>query len=225
MVLAVAGSFPKFPSLRSVLGLHQPVSISATRPILNASALYYLTSTYDESQNFKLVELLWATRDFEATDPRDKVFALIALTEDVSIDFIDYRRNLYQNLVDLAVFCLTDSESKLPQSLDLLSYVEGNSELSALPSWVPEWKFNGHAWRPLNSILLLRDCIDDGSKPTSLFYPSDTSRFRSWDVQLSTSSAPRQLVVPHTMPLYVFVRQGLCFQIPPSGVFQGQDSL
>lgn len=42
-----------------------------------------------EYENRRLWKLLWSTREFEASDLRDKVFALVGLTDDIADDFID----------------------------------------------------------------------------------------------------------------------------------------
>ena len=116
----------------------------------NARTLFSL----GEYEHRRLWKLLWSTRTFEATDPRDKVFALVALTDDIPNEFIDYRRSLRQVLTDVAIFALTRPSVRLPRVPDLLSYAEARTQPCDLPSWVPDWQDHGHETYPLSSISL-----------------------------------------------------------------------
>jgi hypothetical protein len=161
-ILHVAGNFSKFVTLKIVMGVH--ATIDSAMHAANASALHSLASTFSANRDVKLLNLLWLTRNFEATDPRDGVFALIALTEDVENIIIDYKRKLRDVLIDLAVLVLTNELTKLinTKPLSLLSYVEAATQPSDLPSWVPEWKSRDPVFRPLSLILPARTSTNHG---------------------------------------------------------------
>ena len=56
---------------------------------------------YHTDNSLELGELLVLTGRFEATDARDKVFALIGLTRSVPVDFIDYKKDWKDVLIGL----------------------------------------------------------------------------------------------------------------------------
>ncbi|KAL2043493.1 hypothetical protein N7G274_003800 [Stereocaulon virgatum] len=169
-MLHVAGNFSKFVTLKNVMGVH--ATVDSAIHASNASALCSLASTFSASRDVKLLNLLWLTRNFKATDPRDGLFALVALTEDVKSTIIDYKRSLRDVLIQLAILVLTSGLTKLinTKPLCLLSYVEAATRRPDLPSWVPEWKSRDPAFRPLSLILPARTSIDygDGSFSVNL---------------------------------------------------------
>lgn len=66
-----------------------------------------------------LFYLLDKTRDFDATDPRDKIFALLSMTRGLSaqVAIADYNQSVEGVFIDLAVTAVTRS-----LSLDITSY-------------------------------------------------------------------------------------------------------
>jgi hypothetical protein len=85
-----------------------------------------------------LLDLLQQFRHCQATDPRDKVYALLDLAADVSDDdiSIDYSlapQEVYKNIV---AFFLSRHKS-----LDILGSILGEPTLPGLPTWVPDWSF------------------------------------------------------------------------------------
>ncbi|KAI8665237.1 HET domain-containing protein [Fusarium sp. Ph1] len=75
-----------------------------------------------------------------ATDPRDKVFALLPLFSKVDGDGVkgflpDYSRSTKDTFVNLAKYLLRSSEV----GFSLLYATESYSSLEGLPSWVPDW--------------------------------------------------------------------------------------
>jgi hypothetical protein len=119
----------------------------------------------------RLIIELHQTRRCQATDPRDKLYAILPLilqseTEDITEEFeairIDYRLSATQVFVSLGKYLL---ESMGP---DILTEVVGPSALAGLPSWVPDWSISrdkylrhsgdrlpwyhgGYEWRPRTS--------------------------------------------------------------------------
>ena len=156
LILSVGALFVKNTSLRWVVG------VRATA--ISASSYYHLIRLYARYGPLNLLHLLWFTRRFETAESRDKIFALVGLTEDVENEFIDYERNLRDILVDLAERILTNDLGRLIKNkpLCLLSYVEARPQSSDLPSWVPDWKARGSC-RPLGLIFAARKSSDDGN--------------------------------------------------------------
>jgi hypothetical protein len=82
-----------------------------------------------------LTELL-RVRHCEATDPRDKIYALLPLlsNEGINPDIIpDYGLSPTHIYTAVATYLL----NKI--GLELLSAKQGRSQLAGLPSWVPDW--------------------------------------------------------------------------------------
>lgn len=159
LIIGFAANVAKFSTSTNVLSSRSfPIWHSLETSRGNARTLLSL----GEYENRRLWKLLWSTRTFDATDPRDKVFALVALTDDISNDFIDYGRSLRQILIDIAIFALTRRSVRLPRVQDLLSYAEARTQPSDLPSWVPDWQYHGHETYPLSSISL--HIVDHGSQ-------------------------------------------------------------
>lgn len=93
-----------------------------------------------------LLDLADRCRELEATDPRDKIYALLGLAEDdqFEVDYDESVREVYQRF---AVACIERSGT-----LGILNFVIG-SYRNDIPSWVPDWTFGripsliGHASR------------------------------------------------------------------------------
>jgi hypothetical protein len=92
-------------------------------------------------QHTELLDLLERFRYCEASDPRDKIYALLRLASDVNpgdvnIDYTLPVQQLYKDIVKLLL-------SK-HQTLDILgAIIQQKSKLqSLLPSWVPDWSFS-----------------------------------------------------------------------------------
>jgi hypothetical protein len=81
-----------------------------------------------------LYNFLLETRDFGATDPRDKLFALLPLLEDACYEgpVVDYALSSAQVYINVAEYLLQDG-------LQFLSLAQGPPTVRSLPSWVPDW--------------------------------------------------------------------------------------
>lgn len=92
----------------------------------------------------KMFYLLSATRNFEATDPRDKFFALVGIASDMEEEFIDYSKDVGQIVTELSRRFLTGKLACLTNPLDILSFISRlNGEGEHLPSWVTDWMLLG----------------------------------------------------------------------------------
>jgi hypothetical protein len=114
--------------------------------------LSYGVSRYDKGQvlpgiiewmarrSFDDIDLCFAlrtTRTCLATDPRDKVFVLLGLVSNNSLeaDFeADYNLSTKEVLILTAAHIITSTNSP-----DTLSSVDGVASRNMLPSWVPSW--------------------------------------------------------------------------------------
>jgi Heterokaryon incompatibility protein (HET) len=114
--------------------------------ILGVNIACLATLKLKEKQN-GLIELLWSTHLFQATNPRDRVFAIVhmahGMTPDMISDLIDYKLDTYEILNKTASICLRQG------SLDLLSFAQAFGDLYSLPSWVPYWTASDYSYIPL----------------------------------------------------------------------------
>lgn len=87
-----------------------------------------------------LETLLTRTMTFYATDPRDKVFALLGLAhESDRMDIVpDYSKSLEQVYAELAVYLISKNINMI--------YFNTNSPNEAHPSWVPDWSWLNRRW-------------------------------------------------------------------------------
>jgi hypothetical protein len=102
--------------------------------------LYFLSAMIRHGQPPSILQLLVSTRMFKATDPRDKIFALVGLASDVDSNFIDYNLSVADVQIRLAKRCMRNPEC--PGTM-LLSYVDQGHHSHELPSWVPDWTSGG----------------------------------------------------------------------------------
>jgi hypothetical protein len=88
-----------------------------------------------------LLQLLKTYRDREATDPRDKIYALLGIAGDLSI----YRIIPDYSVPFEEVYKATTLQFILAyRSLDVLNLGFGLSKSSGLPSWTPDWRVSPH---------------------------------------------------------------------------------
>jgi len=109
--------------------------------IYNAYLMEYLSRREDTSQ-FSILRLLGLTRQFEATDPRDRIFALLGIPSADSSP--NNESHLLQPDYRMAIHDLYQKFARLilnrDKSLRILSAVQHGSHISeSLPSWVPCW--------------------------------------------------------------------------------------
>jgi hypothetical protein len=83
---------------------------------------------------------LLKTMTAQATDPRDKLFAVVSLCNDIGPDIIDYQRDQKEVLI---AFALHHFKATAPNIETLLSVPQTFARVEGVPSWVPCW-FGGH---------------------------------------------------------------------------------
>ena len=93
------------------------------------------TNLEDAQSNLSLLSLLSSYRGYLATDPRDKVFALLGIAAS-DLDLVpDYTKSYELVFTDVATRLLNRSST-----LDVLASCHANGALpKTLPSWVPNW--------------------------------------------------------------------------------------
>lgn len=113
----------------------------------------------DSKKNFEICKLLERTSsDFEATDPRDKLFGIYHLATDIDSSTFrpDYTKSLGETYQSFTEWLILQHGH-----LEVLSFVRNASpdKLAGLPSWVPDFRFRiqGREWR------LAEMCRNDGS--------------------------------------------------------------
>ncbi|KAL6797223.1 heterokaryon incompatibility domain-containing protein, partial [Trichoderma sp. SZMC 28013] len=112
----------------------------------------------------KLSDLLWNIWDRDATDPRDKVFAVLGLVGkeyNDTLPDIDYCKTMEQVYREAASFIMMKEKS-----LDLLLAASGPNHQESLPSWAPDWRREANEHRPalfVNASLMRIQCYFIGS--------------------------------------------------------------
>jgi len=164
VVLGVAGACERYRCVYDAIGVHAAVFVNRKIPIPNPGdllesakeveksmavtpsikILWFLRFTLAEAGGIAMLELLNNTRTFQATDPRDKIFAVVGLASDLDPafveTFVDYEKTLVQVQTELAVWFLRQNRRAATM---LLSYVEAVGHSDLLPSWVPDWTGEG----------------------------------------------------------------------------------
>ncbi|RYP42459.1 hypothetical protein DL767_000147 [Monosporascus sp. MG133] len=102
--------------------------------------LWYLKSSITMGEPFTILRLLNKTRMFNATQALDKIFALVALSSNVSTDIIDYGKSISEIQTQIAILSMEDRDS---WGTDVLSHVDREHHAVDLPSWVPDWTNGG----------------------------------------------------------------------------------
>ncbi|KAH7381041.1 heterokaryon incompatibility protein-domain-containing protein [Cadophora sp. MPI-SDFR-AT-0126] len=117
--------------------------LKGMRPLIFNANAFPMIEARREATTAKLHELVHDTITFEATDERDRVFALVSLASDVAPDFIDYSFDIREIHMNLARNALSAARKGDFSALDFLSYVRYDPEdqqgpiTPKLPSWAP----------------------------------------------------------------------------------------
>lgn len=113
----------------------------------SAMILPYFISTihsrFRDKEPIPLLELLDRTKNFKATDLRDKIFALLSITTlDARQSLIpNYTLSLSEVYVNLATYFVMESKS-----LWFLRHTMPLHRHEEIPSWVPDWSCSTERW-------------------------------------------------------------------------------
>jgi hypothetical protein len=128
--------------LRDLFSAPDNASSTDSFPVIGFSllTLWSLKSRIDAGDPPTILDLLMETRMFKATQPRDKIFALVGLASDISPNFIDYEKSPADVQIEFAKMCMHMQQSWGPM---LFSFVDWKHHSDELPSWVPDWTSGG----------------------------------------------------------------------------------
>ncbi|KAI4629053.1 uncharacterized protein J4E87_003313 [Alternaria ethzedia] len=189
-------------AVRAIEDVH--VRRSASFKLLCASVLFSIKKARDKAE-IGTLKLLIRTRWFDATDRRDKVFALVGLTSDINQSFVDYSKSYEDLMRDLNLMLL---EGRIKPTwgnvLDVLSLItrEEDDEI-AEPSWVVD------VFKPQN--------FEGSYTPVMGGYPSKEPHIqRKPELRFPEEYGPECLrirgtvfdTIAHTAPFPTFLREG-----------------
>ena len=109
---------------------------------MNASYLGGLDSRHRRGDTLKIFDILSDTQNFEASDTRDKVFAVVGLATDIDDTFIDYsQKDPGPMLVRLAkhILGIPDQGGASYPFLEMVGYAGSTTAIIDVPSWVADW--------------------------------------------------------------------------------------
>ncbi|KAL7920220.1 heterokaryon incompatibility domain-containing protein [Trichoderma austrokoningii] len=133
----------------------------------------------------KLSDILWNTWDRDATDPRDKVYAVLGLVgSDYSdtLPSIDYSKSIEEVYREAASLIITKENS-----LDILLAASGLDNGGKLPSWVPDWRRKANEYRPalfVNASFMRMQCYYAGSADAVYFHGHGYSASGNMELQV-----------------------------------------
>ncbi|CAI0647742.1 unnamed protein product [Colletotrichum noveboracense] len=109
---------------------------------------------FDKSELSELsfLEILLSFRDFNATNPRDKVYGLLGLVNEAILEgfaSVDYKKTVAEVYIDVVKASVASSESLAP-----LCYAKHGVvyERTEFPSWVPRWDVSENVGNILHSM-------------------------------------------------------------------------
>jgi hypothetical protein len=98
--------------------------------------------------------------NFQATDPRDRIYALLGLSDDINFQFLeaDYAEPVEALFTNTACLILTLRMIPTSSPFVLLSFagIGRPRNLESLPSWVPDWTSSAQTTGFINSNVIVR---------------------------------------------------------------------
>ncbi|KAL2404725.1 hypothetical protein ABEF93_007169 [Exophiala dermatitidis] len=114
-----------------------------------------------------LADILLETANFESSDPRDRIFAILGCLDTTVPDhLVDYTKDLTEVLTSVAM-CESerDTDEYFLSLLRGLCYVDKVSD--TVPSWIPTWEFSSPAWLSLWDVVEA-DAVDVAQMEVSI---------------------------------------------------------
>ena len=148
---------------------------------------------YLEEQDLAFFDILRSTLRNKATDPRDHLYSIRAISKDASaiITKLDYGAKVADVFADAVL-----SYAKIHGSLDLLCFAHLPKHRTDLPSWVPD--FSCGRYNPAIDFLITRGRTKTASDSGMGFKACENQRYEfSGGLSLLTLSVPdrvRELV-------------------------------
>jgi hypothetical protein len=127
-------------------------------------------------------DLLWLGRFVQATDPKDRIFALLGLATDVDINqpglevSYDKSESVAELYTRVARSLITSNPDILPQML----YEAGSAlhpRIPDLPSWIPDWS-SPRAGSPLGGLANVVNYAAASFRPQQFSLPPDSTALR-----------------------------------------------
>lgn len=117
-------------------------ALLGSRDVLEPPGTFFYDPTVMKRSS--LLQQLHDTRGNRATDPRDKVYALMGLLtpEDRSNVLVDYKKSIDEVYTEVAISILKKENSlRLLSGVQYLTHTQlcGDYRASSLPTWVPNW--------------------------------------------------------------------------------------
>ena len=133
-VLHRATALIRFGALLANVDLSNVLQISVLRSMIQQQRDGKVSKEMEKE--LRMVSLVKRYRTWNATNPRDKIYALLGLAPSGDIDIkLDYNRSVEETYQAFATAVLINSHN-----LDLWTGVKSRSELSSkLPYWAPDW--------------------------------------------------------------------------------------
>lgn len=151
-----------------------PLKDSGYESLFRLCYFLYIRTMSEESRRREagLLRLLTQFRHCGATDPRDKVYALLGIASDMPNDADlkpDYAKPVAEVYQDLVKFIVTKD-----RNLDLLRACQISRPEHDLPSWVPAWSIAGSV-QGLNSFASTFPGRASGNSVAVTRFPEDSS--------------------------------------------------
>lgn len=105
--------------------------------------------TYGHDINYRLIDILRDLRVLSATNPKDKIYALLGLATDcVDAPPVNYSLSTSSIYVDFAWYFLSKG-----QGIEVLHAAGGHDYSIDLPSWVPDWSSKSERFAAFDRIV------------------------------------------------------------------------
>lgn len=137
--------------------------------ITSAIIIHYLRQALRfQNQNWALLGLLRLTRQYKATDPRDKVFAVMGVVTNADSIPVDLKPDYGLSTEEVFLSVAIHNLEKL-KNLELLAQAGASSagQNPKLPSWVPDWIYSNECRAVIAAtVVKTKFCSAGDSQPT-----------------------------------------------------------